>query len=124
MKIRNKKTGEIRETTIKEAAEIAQLDVDEVRWAIEENGRCDTDEHAIGETEDAIQGEWEDEQEDPDRPRTTPAMPTPTGRVFFSVYCDAKDSQTIKDTLGAMAQKTGIDIDWDIDDELDEENDD
>lgn len=58
MRARNKQTGETRDATIEEAAEIAGLDIEGVEWAIEEHGRCDTDEWAIGETDAEIAGEW------------------------------------------------------------------
>ena len=48
--------GDIR---LERAAEIANLSVEEIEWAIEEYGRCDTDEVVIVRNEDVWPGSWE-----------------------------------------------------------------
>ena len=41
------KTGQTDKVSIEDAARIAQLDLAEVEWALEEYGVCETDTHSI-----------------------------------------------------------------------------
>jgi hypothetical protein len=43
----NLETGDFQVVTLEEAAEIAQLDPNDIAWAIEEHGVCETDIHQI-----------------------------------------------------------------------------
>jgi hypothetical protein len=56
----NLQTGEFSAVSLDEAAEIASLDPQDIEWAIEEHGVCETDTHQITKLNDGPEGDGSD----------------------------------------------------------------